>query len=337
MNPKPLQKSKFLLFSDENQQVFVEVFFKDENIWLSQKLMSELYGCSTDNIALHLKNIFKEGELIEESTTEEYSLVQKEGNREVKRKVRFYNLDAIISVGYRVNSKQATKFRIWATQRLKEFIIKGFVLDDERLKQGKHFNKNYFDELIERVRDIRTSERNFYQKITDIYATSIDYEKQSKETKNFFATVQNKMHFGIHGKTAAELIYQRVDSKKENLGITCIDKEKIKRKDVFIAKNYLNKNELQELNLIVDQYLSFAELQARNKKTMTQKDWIIKLDDFLRLNEKEILKNKGKISKKIAEEKANTEYNIFNAERLRNYESDFDKETKKILKSKKNK
>lgn len=331
-----LQKINFLLYSSENEKIFVDVYFKDENIWMTQKLMSQLFNVDSDSISYHLKNIYKDGELEEKTTTEKISVVQNEGNREINRKPTFYNLDAIISVGYRVNSNQATKFRIWATKQLKEFIIKGFILDDERLKNGKYFDKNYFDELIERVREIRTSERNFYQKITDIYATSLDYNSKSEETKVFFATVQNKMHFGIHGKTAAEVIYERVDSKKENLGITCIVKENIKRKDVFVAKNYLVKNELEELNLIVDQYLSFAELQARNKKTMTQKDWILKLDDFLQLNEKEILQNKGKISMKLAEKKANQEYDIFNTERLKNYESDFDKETKKILKNFKN-
>lgn len=334
MKNNQIQKSRFLLFSSEEEKIFVDVYFKDENIWLTQKLMGQLFDCSTDNISLHLKNIFREQELEEKATTEEYSLVQKEGNREIVRKSKFYNLDAIISVGYRVNSAKATKFRIWATQKLKEFIIKGFILDDERLKNGKHFDKNYFDELIERVREIRISERNFYQKITDIYATSVDYDSQSQETKNFFATVQNKMHFGIHGKTAAELIYNRVDSKKKNLGITTIAKDKIKRKDVFVAKNYLNKDELQELNLIVDQYLSFAELQAKNKKSMTQESWIFKLDDFLKLNEKEILQNKGEISKNIAEQKASDEYDIFNKERLKKYESDFDREMRKVLKDK---
>ena len=332
MTNNQLQKSNFLLYSQDNEKVFVDVYFKDENIWLTQKLMSQLFDVDSDTISYHLKNIYKEVELEEKSTTEEISIVQKEGNRTVERVTKFYNLDAIISVGYRVNSQKATKFRIWATRQLKEFIIKGFVLDDDRLKNGNYFDKNYFDELIERVREIRTSERNFYQKITDIYATSLDYDSKSSETREFFATVQNKMHFGIHGKTGAEIIYKRVDSKKDNLGITSIPKNKIKRKDAFVAKNYLSKDELQELNLIVDQYLSFAELQARNKKTMTQEDWIMKLDDFLRLNEKEILQNKGKISKKIAEEKASQEYDIFNTKRLKNYESDFDKETKKIIK-----
>ncbi len=332
MSPEnKLQKSNFLLYTSNNQKIFVDVYFKDENIWMTQKLMGQLFEVDSDTISYHLKNIYKESELAEKATTEEIAVVQKEGFKKVKRGTKFYNLDAIISVGYRVNSNKATKFRIWATQTLKEFIIKGFILDIERLKNGKYFNKNYFDELIEKVREIRTSERNFYQKITDVYTLSVDYNPKSKETRNFFATVQNKMHFGIHGKTAAELIYTRINNKKENLGITNIPKEKIRRKDVFVAKNYLTKNELRELNLIVDQYLSFAELQAQNQKVMTQKDWIRKLDDFLKLNEKEILKNQGKISKKIAEQKAEKVYNVFSAKRLRSYESDFDRETKRVL------
>jgi len=329
MKDHQLQTSNFLLYSQNDEKVFINVYFKHENIWLTQKLMSHLFDVGIPAINKHLQNIFESKELEKGSVI---SILEITANDGKKYKTKFYNLDVIISVGYRVNSQKATKFRIWATKQLKEFIIKGFVLDDSRLKNGNYFDKNYFDELIERVREIRTSERNFYQKITDIYATSLDYNSKSAKTRDFFATVQNKMHFGIHGKTGAEVIYKRVDSKKENLGITSISKDKIKRKDAFVAKNYLSKDELQELNLIVDQYLSFAELQARNKKTMTQEDWIIKLDDFLRLNEKEILQNKGKISKKIAEEKASQEYDIFNTKRLKNYESDFDKETKKIIK-----
>jgi hypothetical protein len=328
MTNKQLKKSNFLLYSSNNKKIFVDVYFKDENIWMNQKLMSKLFEVGQPAIAKHLKNIFSSKELDENSV---YSILEYTAEDGKNYKTKFYNLDAIISVGYRVNSKKATKFRIWATSKLKEFMIKGFVLDDERLKNGNNFDKNYFDELIERIRDIRTSERNFYQKITDIYTTSLDYDSSSNETKNFFATVQNKMHFGIHGKTAAEVIYERVDSKKKNLGITSIPEKNIKRKDVFIAKNYLKQEEIQELNLIVDQYLSFAELQARNKKNMTQRDWIMKLDDFFKLNEKEILKNKGKISKSLADKKATKEYDIFNTKRLKSYESDFDRETKKII------
>ena len=323
-----LIKKNFILFNKDNEEIRVEVFFKDENIWLSQRLMAQLFEVDIRTINHHLKNIFESGELKENSVIQYYRITASDGKT---YQVKYYNLDAIISVGYRVNSKKATAFRIWATKHLKEFIIKGFVLDDKRLKQGRDLDKNYFDELIERIRDIRTSERNFYQKITDIYSTSIDYEKNSRQTKNFFAIVQNKMHYGVHGMTAQEIIYDRVSSKKKNLGITTIKRNEIKKRDVFVAKNYLIKNELEELNLIVDQYLSFAELQAKNQKEMTQERWILKLDDFLKLNEKEILKHKGKISKKSADEKAQREYEIFNKERLKNYESDFDKLTKKVL------
>jgi hypothetical protein len=236
----------------------------------------------------------------------------------------------IISVGYRVNSLRGTQFRIWATQRLREYLIKGFTLDDERLKEGKR--NTYFDELIERVREIRTSERNFYRKITDIYATSIDYDVHSPLTQHFFATVQNKMHFGIHGETAAEVIAQRTDSTKSNMGLTSISGKKLQKKDVFVAKNYLTQDELEELNLIVDQYLSFAELQARNNKAMKMVDWIRKLDDFLRLNEKEILQNAGKISKDLADKKAREEFTKFKKLEDKSYVSDFDKSVKKFLK-----
>ncbi|HLD55030.1 MAG TPA: virulence RhuM family protein [Candidatus Nanoarchaeia archaeon] len=324
-----MKKERFLLYDLDKEKVSVEVFFKDENIWLTQKAMSDLFNVGIPAINKHLSNIFETGELIKNSVISKMEITANDGKKYL---TNFYNLDAIISVGYRVNSQKATKFRIWATKKLKEYILKGFVLNDERLKNGEHFGKSYFDELIERIRDIRTSERNFYQKITDIYSTSVDYDINSPETISFFSAVQNKMHFGIHGKTAAEIIYERVDSNKENLGITCINPDKIKRKDIFIAKNYLNQKELKELNLITDMYLSFAELQAKNKKYMSMKDWIKKLDDFLRLNEKDILKNKGNISSSLAKQKASEEYEKFNFRRLKEYESDFDIETKKLLK-----
>jgi hypothetical protein len=235
----------------------------------------------------------------------------------------------IISVGYRVNSFLGTQFRMWASTKLREYIVKGFVLDDERLKNGT--KETYFDELIERVRAIRTSERNFYQKITDIYATSIDYDPKSALTKNFFATVQNKMHYGIHGSTAAELIVARADARKPNMGITSIPQGKVRKNDVFVAKNYLTEDELYDLNLIVDQYLSFALLQARKRKPMNMADWIQKLDDFLRLNEKEILKTAGVISKEAAESKAGTEYDKFKKEEDRKFVSDFDEETRNYI------
>ncbi|MCK4649716.1 virulence RhuM family protein [Candidatus Pacearchaeota archaeon] len=323
-----IQKSKFLLYKADDEEISVEVFFRDENIWLSQKLMGNLFGVDRSVITKHLNNIFLRGELNENSVCAKFAHA---ANDKKIYSIKYYNLDAIISVGYRVNSQKATKFRIWATSKLREYILKGFVLDDERLKNGEYFGKNYFDELVDRIRDIRTSERNFYQKITDIYATSVDYNKNAPETVMFFSVVQNKMHFGIHGKTASEIIYERVDSEKDNLGILCISSDKIKRKDVFIAKNYLNEEELKELNLIVDMYLSFAELQAKNKRYMRTKDWIRKLDDFLKLNEKEILDNSGKISRELANQKVSKEYDIFSQKRFKDYESDFDIKTKRIL------
>lgn len=324
------ENNKIIIYNTEDGQTKIDVRLEHETVWLSQKQMAELFDCSIDNISLHLKNVFAEGELIEVATTEESSIVQKEGGRAISRPIRLYNLDAIISVGYRINSIRGTQFRIWATQKLKEYIIKGFIMDDERLKNGK--KEIYFDELIERVRAIRTSERNFYQKITDIYATSLDYDSFSQLTKNFFATVQNKMHYGIHGHTAAKVIVARANAKKPNMGITSIPQGKIKRNDVFIAKNYLTEDEIYDLNLIVDQYLSFAEMQARKKKPMKMADWIHKLDDFLKLNEKEILKTAGSVSKEMAEIKAGMEYEKFRKEEDKKYISDFDKETKKYLK-----
>jgi hypothetical protein len=260
--------------------------------------------------------------------------MKKFGNSEFQQKApNFYNLDVIISVGYRVKSLRGTQFRIWATKQLKEYIIKGFVVDDERLKNPNNpFGQDYFERLEEKIRDIRSSERRFYQKITDIYATSVDYDKNADLTKEFFATVQNKMHFGIHGKTAGEVIAIRADATKPNMGITCISENNFKKSDIFIAKNYLTKNEIFELNLIVEQYLAFAMLQAQNKRAMSMKDWILKLDDFLRLNEKEILENKGKISKDLADKIAEDQYKIFKEKLLKNYESDFDKMTKLIEK-----
>ena len=330
---KSLQFSEFLLYQSDDGAVKVDVLFQNETVWLNTHQMADLFKIDRSGIVKHIKNIYETRELSQNSTCAKIAQVAKDGK---KRDMDYYNLDMIISVGYRINSHRGTQFRIWATQRLKEYIIKGFTLDDERLKQGVTRN-DYFDELIERIRDIRTSERNFYQKITDIYALSIDYDKQSPLTHNFFATVQNKMHFGIHGKTAAEVIASRADGKKSTMGISCIPKEKIRKNDIFVAKNYLNGDELKELNLIVDQYLSFAELQARNKRSMTMQDWIQKLDDFLRLNEKDILKNKGSISKKLADDKAAHEYEVFNKKRLQDHKSDFDRDTKKYLEQSKKK
>jgi len=323
-----MNDSQIILY-DGDGGIRVQVLLENESVWLTLNQIAELFDRDKSTISRHIKNVLKTGELSADSTVAKNATVQVEGGREVERTIEYYNLDMIISVGYRVNSMRGTQFRIWATKRLKEYLIKGFTLDDERLKEGKR--NTYFDELIERVREIRTSERNFYRKITDIYVTSIDYNTDSPITQNFFATVQNKMHFGIHGKTAAEVIALRADSTKPNMGLTSISGEKVRKKDVFVAKNYLTKDELEELNLVVDQYLSFAELQARNNKAMKMEDWIRKLDDFLRLNEKEILQNKGKISKKLADKKAGEEFVKFKELEDANYVSDFDKSVKKFL------
>lgn len=327
----------FLSFSLENQEDFLEVIYKDDDIWLSVALMAKLFECSSDNIYLHLNNIYKENELDKNLTSEEISVVQKEGKREVKRKIAFYNLDAIISVGYRINSYKATKFRQWATTILKQFSIKGYVLDKERLKNGSAINKNYFDELLEEIREIRASERLFYQKITDIYTTAIDYDKNDELTKEFFASVQNKLHFATHGHTAAELIKQRANHKKENMGLYTwknAPEGKILQSDVVIAKNYLSQDELLELNRIVGMYLDYAEDRAKKNIAMSMQDWKGRLDIFLEFNEREILKDNGKISKKLADDFAKEEFYKFRIIQDKNYKSDFDKAILKALKDK---
>ena len=315
-----------ILYTSDDGQIKLDVSTDGETVWLSQKQMAQLFDCSTDNIGLHLKNVFDEGELKEISVSEESSVTASDGK---KYKVKHYNLDAIISVGYRVNSKRGTQFRIWATQRLKEYIIKGFALDDERLKQN---GGRYFDELLERIRAIRASERNFYQKITDLYTTAVDYDAQAPVTKDFFAIVQNKMHYAVSRKTAAEIISERADSKKPNMGLTSFKGKIILRPDTRIAKNYLSFDEIKELNLLVDAYLSFAELQALNKRAMTMGDWISRLDAYLKLSEKEVLQNAGKISAKAATEIADKEFDKFKAKTMKNYVSDFDNEVSKYLK-----
>lgn len=325
--------SEIIIYTSDDAETHIEVRLENETVWLSQLQMSELFQTTKQNISLHIKNVFDDGELDKSSTVKDYLTVQKEGSRDVERSVSFYNLDVIISVGYRVKSHRGTQFRIWATQKLREFIIKGFVLDDNRLKNPT--DDDYFDELIERVRDIRTSERRFYQKITDIYATSVDYDKGAEITKEFFATVQNKMHWAIHGHTAQELIKERVDSNKPNMGLTYFEGDRITQSDVTIAKNYLFEDELGELNLIVDQYLSFAELQAKQRKPMYMKDWIAKLDGFLQLNDRDILQGAGKISKKLGEQIAVKEYREFKKIQDVQKVSDFDEVVNKVETAKK--
>ncbi len=320
--------TEFLLYTEPSGKVRVEIFLKDENIWLTQEKISQLFGVDRSVITKHLKNIFECGELNEESVSAKFALTALDGK---SYQTKFYNLDAIISVGYRVNSIQATHFRIWATQRLKEYIVKGFTMDDDRLKDPqKIFGKDYFDEQLERIRDIRSSERRFYQKITDIYTQcSIDYSKNSKETKEFFAKVQNKLHFAVTGKTASEIIHSRANSQKENMGLTNWKNSplgKIRKSDVVIAKNFLDKKELDGLNQIVSMYLDYAESQAKKYQTMTMKDWINKLDAFLKFNERDILANSGNISAEIAKTFAEEQFEKFRVIEDRNFESDFDRE-----------
>jgi hypothetical protein len=332
------QDNQITIYETEDGKARIEVRFENENVWLSQKQMAELFECSTDNISLHLKNIFIEKEVEPTSTTEEISVVQKEGSRNVKRKVTFYSLEAIIAIGYRVNSARGTQFRIWATDKLKSYILKGFALDKDRFIKGTKFNARYFDELLEEIREIRASERMAYQKITDIYATSIDYSPNTAEAEKFFAAVQNKLHFAITGQTAAEIIASRADCNKLFMGLTTWRKSpggKILPSDIKIAKNYLQKEEIQKLNRIVTMYLDYAEFQASRGRLMKMKDWAEKLDAFLKFNEQDILKDKGGISHEVAIALAEKEYEIFRVEQDRQYVSDFDKLVKKTKKLKK--
>ena len=324
--------SQILIYPTERGQTKIEVRLENETVWLTQKLMAELFQTTKQNISLHIQNIYNEGELPPEATVKEYLTVQKEGDRQVSRTVDFYNLDMIISVGYRIKSHVATRFRQWATQRIREYIVKGFVLDDERLKNPDQ-PFDYFDELLRRIQDIRTSERRFYQKITDIYATSIDYDPTVEISINFFKTVQNKLHWAITGKTAAEIIYLRADGSKPKMGLTSWRGDKVRKTDVTIAKNYLNEEELSALNNLVEQYLVFAEGQAMRRIPMHMNEWLEKLNGFLELNDRDILEHAGKISHDMAKELAESEYNKFNIERIRwndGKESDFDKVVKQI-------
>ena len=330
MSKKLIRNStaEFLIFTAQEGKNSIEARFEDETIWLTQKLMAELFEVDISTINEHLKNIYKSGELDEDSTIGNFPIVQREGGRNVKRQVLFYNLDAIISVGYRVNSLRATQFRQWATNVLRNFAIKGFVLDKKRLENGSYLGKDYFEELLAEIREIRLSERRFYQKITDIYATSLDYNKDAQTTRLFFAKVQNKLHFGIHGKTAAELIHERADSRKENMGLTSWKNSpdgKIIKTDVSIAKNYLSKEELESLGRIVNAYLDLAEERAKRKIPMTMQDWAERLDLFLEYDDRAVLQSAGKISADIAKDKAESEFEKYRIVQDRLFESDFDK------------
>lgn len=329
--------SQILIYQTESGRTKIEVRLEDETVWLTQQLMAELFQTTKQNISFHIQNIFEERELSPEATVKKFLTVRIEGSRKVRRSLDYYNLDMIISVGYRIKSDVATRFRQWATQRLREYIIKGFVLDDERLKNPDQ-PFDYFDELLRRIQDIRTSERRFYQKITDIYATSVDYDPTTETSIIFFKTVQNKLHWAISGKTAAEIIYERADTSKPNMGLTSWRGEKVRKQDVAIAKNYLNENELRALNNLVEQYLVFAEGQAMRRIPMYMKEWIKKLNAFLELNDRNILEHAGKISHEMAKEFAESEYDNFNRERIRLNDSkgsDFDRAIKLIESSEK--
>lgn len=325
---KKPQIAIYQAFGDEQK---IHVRIEDENVWLTQKLIAELFNVDVRTVNEHLKNILLEQELNEKSVIRNFRIT---ANDNKTYDTKHYNLDAILAVGYRVRSDRGTQFRKWATERLREYLIKGFTMDDERLKQGGG-RARYFEELLQRIRDIRSSERMFYQKITDIYATSIDYKIDAKETQNFFATVQNKMHFAVHGHTAAEIIAKRADGKKPLMGLTSFKSDYITTNDITVAKNYLTEAELKQLNLIVSFYIDFADLQATNGRLMKMQDWIKKLDEFLTISEKKLLHSSGKVSAKQAENIALNEYNKYRTRQDKNYISDFDREIKKLSEIKK--
>lgn len=317
--------AEFLIFTSQNSEDSIEVKVYDDNVWLTQKLIAELFEKGRSTITEHLKNIFDENELDKNSVCREFRHTGSDGKN---YNTKYYNLDAIISVGYRVNSKKATQFRQWATRVLKEFAIKGFVLDKPRLENGAFLGQDYFDELLEQIREIRLSERKFYQKITDIYATSIDYNKDAEQTKEFFAKVQNKLHYGIHRQTASELIVNRADAKKENMGLTSWKNApdgKIIRSDVTIAKNYLTKEELESLARIVNAYLDLAEERTKRNIPMTMDDWVKRLDIFLEFDDREVLQDSGKVTAQIAKEFALSEFEKYRVIQDKSYRSDFDK------------
>ena len=337
MSEKRIRNStaEFLIFTGQVGEQSIEARYEDKTVWLTQQLMAELFQVQPQNITIHLKNIYAEGELLEAATCKEFLQVQAEGNRQVERRRKFYNLDAIISVGYRVNSVRATQFRQWATLVLREFAIKGYVLDKKRMENGAFLGEDYFERLLQEIREIRLSERKFYQKITDIYATSVDYNRDAPTTKAFFAKVQNKLHFAIHGRTAAELIRDRADSTKQNMGLTTWDKGpdgRILKADVVIAKNYLTKEELESLGRIVNAYLDLAEDRAHRKIPMTMEDWATRLDAFLAFDERDILQDAGKISAEVARQHAEGEFEKYRIVQERLLENDFDRQLEEAVK-----
>ena len=322
--------TSILMYQTEDGHTKINVRLEDETVWMTQKAIAELFQKGVNTINEHIKNIYSERELDEQSTIRRNRIVQIEGKREVEREVSFYNLEMILAIGYRVRSHRGTQFRQWATERLNEYLVKGFTMDDERLKEVSNLGQDYFDELLERIRDIRSSEKRFYLKITDIYATSVDYDKTAKVTNEFFATVQNKLHFAIHGQTAAELIASRADATKENMGLTSWKGDKVRKQDITVAKNYLIEKEMKSLNRIVTMYLDYAEDQAERNRPMYMKDWIEKLNGFLQFNDRDILEHAGKVSKAVADQLASDEYHKFNQHRIQHPSSnDFEEFIKK--------
>lgn len=323
------KQNHLVIYQDDNGLVKVNVRFADEDVWLTQVQLAEIYDTTQENISMHISNIYKDGELEQNRTYKKFLLVRREGNRNVQRNIDHYSLDMIIALGYRVQSQVATRFRRWATERLHEYIQKGFAMDDERLKQG---GNRYFRELLQRIRDIRASERNFYQQVTDIYATAVDYDPRTDLTRQFFATVQNKLHYAVHEHTAAELIYERVDSEKPFVGMTNFRGNYVTKDDVKIAKNYLTERELQRLNLLVSQFLDFAEFQALEERPMRMTDWIAALDNQIIALQRKLLEGKGSISHQEAIEKAEREFHIYRQREMAQLESDFDKMVKQLPK-----
>ncbi len=336
MESVPMQQGEILLYNNNGEKEFVSVVFREETFWLTQSGMAELFDCTTDNISLHLKNIYAEEELTPEATTEKFSVVRQEGSRQVRRTLEHYNLDAIIAVGYRVNSKKATRFRQWATKTLKEYITKGFVLNDDMLKNGKPFGRDYFDELLERIREIRASERRAYQKIADVFEQcSYDYDKNSDTTKAFYAFVQNKLHFAVTGKTAAELIAERATLDSPTMGLTTwkgAPDGKILKSDTLVAKNYLNEKELSRLNRLVTMFIDYAELMAEDEQPMSMQDWLNETDRFLTNNRRKVLEGKGHVSREAAVKKVSDIYAEFRKKQDADYVSEFDRAMEHYLK-----
>ena len=332
MPPVPVTESGILFYQSEDGTSRIEVRLEEGTVWLPQALIAELYQTTKQNISLHIRNIFDEGELQPEATVKEYLTVQQEGPRAVQRKVAYYNLDMILAIGYRVRSHRGTQFRVWATERLRMYLVKGFVLDDVRLKEGRSIGADYFDELLERIRDIRASEKRFYQKIRDIYRLAIDYDPRADTTLAFFKTVQNKLHWAITGHTAAELIAERADARKPNMGLTSWKGAKVRKGDVTVAKNYLNEEEIRNLNRIITMYLDYAEVQAERKQLIYMKDWVQKLDAFLQFNEREILTGSGQVSMEVAKKLALEEYETFSRRRIAEEDTEAEAEFERIVK-----